>query len=196
MSEPVSILPPNASPAERAIERGLRAHPVDLTPLSALLDPETCPRHLLPYLAYAHSVDTWDPDWSEATKRSVIAGSLEVHRRKGTVGAVRQALADAGYRDASILEGQTSAVVGPQTFLGAGHRLSKLESWAEYEIEVAAPITAAEAALLADVARAAAPVRSHLRRVKARIGIALGQDRLLGQGWTLGASIELENIYG
>ena len=195
MSEPLSILPPNASAAERAIERGLRTHPVDLTPLSTLFDPETCPRHLPPYLAHAYSVDTWDPDWSEATKRSVIAGSLEVHRRKGTVGAVRRALAAAGFGDASILEGQVTAVVEDATRLGAGHRLSRLESWAEYEVEVGAPITAAEAAILADVVGAAAPVRSHLRRVKARVGIAVGEDRDLGDGWTLGASVELETAY-
>lgn len=88
----MSILPPNSTQTERAIERALR-HDIDLVPLSDLLSPERCPADLLGWLAWALSVDEWDPAWPEARKRAVCAASFEVHRRKGTVAAMRQALA-------------------------------------------------------------------------------------------------------
>jgi phage tail P2-like protein len=48
---------------------------------------------LLPWLAWALSVDEWDTNWSETQKRNAIKTSLSVHMRKGTIGAVREAMA-------------------------------------------------------------------------------------------------------
>lgn len=59
-------------------------------------DPDACPVHLLPYLAQAWSVDEWDPAWSEAQKRQVIRDSIWIHRHKGTIGALRRAIAQLG----------------------------------------------------------------------------------------------------
>ena len=58
-----------------------------------LWTPARCPAKFLPYLAWALSVDVWDDDWDEATKRRVIESSIRVHRIKGTRGAVEEALA-------------------------------------------------------------------------------------------------------
>ena len=38
------------------------------------------------------SVDDWSPDWPEKTKRAVIAASLKVHQRKGTLDSIREVL--------------------------------------------------------------------------------------------------------
>lgn len=78
-----SLLPPNATKLERALEHGARPEPVS-TPASVIDDPLTCPADLLPWLAYGLSVDSWDADWTEADKRDAVARSIEMHRLKGT----------------------------------------------------------------------------------------------------------------
>lgn len=91
-----TILPYNATDLERDLERpGFRldAQPV---PIERLWNPDTCPPQFLPWLAWALSVDTWDPGWPDATKREVIRTSVMVHRKKGTLGAIKLALQSAG----------------------------------------------------------------------------------------------------
>jgi phage tail P2-like protein len=88
-----SLLPPNSTLLERAIEaamhKRLNALPV---PIRDLWNADTCPAHLLGWLAWAKSVDVWDESWPEAQKRAVIKASRFVHQHKGTIGAVRRAL--------------------------------------------------------------------------------------------------------
>ena len=66
-------------------------------PLRLLWNPDTCPPNLLPYLAWAWSVDRWDSAWPESTKRAVVAASQYVHRHKGTIGAIRRVVEPLGY---------------------------------------------------------------------------------------------------
>lgn len=66
-------------------------------PLRRLWNPQTCPAELLPYLAWAWSVDRWDANWPEATRRNVVAASAYVHRHKGTIGAIRRVVEPLGY---------------------------------------------------------------------------------------------------
>jgi len=61
-------------------------------------DPWKCPIEILPWLAYALSVDVWNDNWPEQTKRAMCANSLELHRHKGTHGGVEDALAVLGVR--------------------------------------------------------------------------------------------------
>ena len=91
-----TLLPLNATQQERDIETStarLSEIPVET---GKLWSPDTCPADLLPWLAWALSVDEWNTDWSESTKRDFIKQSATVHRHKGTVGAVRNALASLG----------------------------------------------------------------------------------------------------
>lgn len=60
--------------------------------LRALWNPETCPLNMLPWLAWAWSVDAWSDSWSERQKRDTVKQALPVQRVKGTIGAVRSAL--------------------------------------------------------------------------------------------------------
>ena len=88
-----SLLPPNAQLVERALEAGTaRLADVD-APIAPLWDPATMPVDQLPYLAWAFSVDSWDPDWPEATKRDAVARSIALHRVKGTRMSVEAVLA-------------------------------------------------------------------------------------------------------
>ena len=66
-----------------------RALPV---PIRQLWDAEHCPEDCLPWLAWALSVDAWDTYWPAHVKRQVILASANVHRHKGTVTALKQAL--------------------------------------------------------------------------------------------------------
>ena len=52
---------------------------------------------LLPYLAWAFSVDRWDSNWTEATKRAAIRSSRYIHAHKGTIGALRRVVEPLGY---------------------------------------------------------------------------------------------------
>jgi phage tail P2-like protein len=87
-----TLLPPNATDAERAIEATLARSGDMRVDLDKLWNPQTCPVALLPWLAWALSVDTWDSTWPEAIKRRVIAKAPAVHRAKGTRAAVAAAL--------------------------------------------------------------------------------------------------------
>lgn len=91
------LLPPNATPLERrAASAGQRIEYVPV-PLRDLWNPATCPAELLPFLAWSFSVDRWNPDWPTSTKRAVTSASYLVHRRKGTIGAIRRAVEPLGF---------------------------------------------------------------------------------------------------
>lgn len=94
MSE--TLLPSSASIIERAMELATARIEAVPAPTRYMWSPQNAPAQLLPWLAWAFSVDTWDTTWTEAQKRATIAASYSVHRRKGTVGAVRRALAALG----------------------------------------------------------------------------------------------------
>lgn len=89
------LLPPNATTQERALSLAVdRAVPV---PVRDLWSPWTCPVGILPWLAWALSVDEWDAGASEDRKRQIIAESVEQHRVKGTPYALKRALQQLGY---------------------------------------------------------------------------------------------------
>jgi len=91
------LLPAGSSPREVAAAEAC-AHLQQLpVPLRTLWNPQTCPVPLLPYLAWAWSVDRWDQTWPEETKRAVVASAQFVHRRKGTIAAIRRVVEPLGY---------------------------------------------------------------------------------------------------
>ncbi|WP_448694543.1 phage tail protein I [Pseudomonas moraviensis] len=92
-----SLLPPNAKQLEQLAAEAFAQIERVPVPIRDLLNPDRCPVLLLPYLAWAFSVDRWDTEWSEATKRQVIKGSYFIHSRKGTIGALRRVVEPLGY---------------------------------------------------------------------------------------------------
>jgi len=89
----MTLLPPNATQLERAIDQtaagALAGVPL---PIRDLWNPATCPADLLPFLAWGVSIDFWDTAWTEAEKRAAIAEAIEDQRRKGTPASLRKVL--------------------------------------------------------------------------------------------------------
>ncbi|MBL4929325.1 phage tail protein I [Fuscibacter oryzae] len=161
MSE--TLLPSNATEAEVALD--LATARIGEIPIVArtLWNPETCPTYLLPWLAWALGVDEWDSSWSEDAKRATIAASVDIHRHKGTVAAVKRAVAAAGLGDATLQE-RYGRRYYDGTFLHDGS-IDYLEPdhWAEYRLVLSRPISIAQADQVRRVVGAVAPVRSHLK---------------------------------
>ncbi|MEQ1511669.1 MAG: phage tail protein I [Lysobacteraceae bacterium] len=90
------LLPPNATKLERALaaatQRFASIHPMHRD----VWDPDLCPAHLLPWLAWAHSLDDWNTQWPENVKRARIRTAIEVHRKKGTIGSLRRVVQSFG----------------------------------------------------------------------------------------------------
>ena len=100
------LLPPNASALEIALATPLARLNTVPVPIDRLLRADQCPAALLPWLAWALSVDIWDARWTEEKKRAICAESFELHRRKGTVYTLKRYLAYAG---ASLSEAERTA---------------------------------------------------------------------------------------
>lgn len=93
MSDIPTILPHNALALERDLETVTAERIASITvPLHDLWNVDTCPERLLPWLAWAFSVEVWDHQWAVGIKRNVIRTSIQVHRMKGTRRSVELAL--------------------------------------------------------------------------------------------------------
>jgi phage tail P2-like protein len=91
-----NLLPPNATPLTRALAEVIsRQLPVLIKQVK---NPDTCPAFLLPWLAWEFGVEGWDSSWNEQQKRDVIKSASAIHKRRGTVGALKRALAAFGYQ--------------------------------------------------------------------------------------------------
>ena len=92
-----SLLPPNASEQEHLTADALAQIERVPVPLRQLWNPDTCPVELLPYLAWAFSVDRWSSAWPERAKRAAIKAAYFIHAHKGTIGALRRVVEPLGY---------------------------------------------------------------------------------------------------
>ncbi len=102
------LLPHNSTPFEVALSSsGQRMLDIP-TPIEDLWNPDKCPEHLLPYLAWALSVDFWNVNWSIERKRWVCRESLSWHAIKGSHRAIEIYL---GLAETQLLR----AIVPPQT---------------------------------------------------------------------------------
>lgn len=98
MSTATALVPSNHRLREHALAAVTHEALGEIDPaaINSVWDAWRCPAPLLPFLAWALSVDLWDDAWDENTKRAAIADSPAYHRRKGTDGAVDDAAASLG----------------------------------------------------------------------------------------------------
>ena len=100
-----TLLPSNRSQLEHDLEQS-QARMADIpVEIVKLWNPAECPADLLPWLAWALSVDYWEPVlWDEQAKRGVTAQSVELHRHKGTPWSMKYFLELIGLPDTEIVE--------------------------------------------------------------------------------------------
>lgn len=147
------LLPPNATAQERALDDSIARLGVVPVRVRDVWNPETCPSALLAWLAWAFSVDEWDVNWSDAQKRQTIQRSVAVHRSKGTIGAVREAVNALGIGAVLVEWFKQTPIGDPYTF--------ELNLNAQQD-----PITQQQLSKLVDVVNSAKNLRSHLSKIK------------------------------
>lgn len=92
-----SLLPANATELERALEQLAVDRIGDLSvPLRDIWSAENCPADLLPWLAWALSVDQWSSDWPLHIRRARVAAAIAIQRIKGTAQSVIDVIASFG----------------------------------------------------------------------------------------------------
>lgn len=149
------LLPHNATAQERALAGATARVGAVPVVVREMWDPDTCPADLLPWLAWALSVDVWDPTWTNTQKRAAIRTAIAVQQRKGTIGAVRDALGAVGL-PARVLEWHRAQVIGnPYTY--------KLQIEVEGGAELVSPEAVADAIAAVDRTKS---LRSHLEAVE------------------------------
>jgi len=152
MSDLDRLMPPSASPSEVAIETVMAERTKDIdAPISQLWDVDTCPVELLPFMAWAFSVEVWDHEWAEEVQRDVIRNSVAVHRAKGTRQSVELALGTLGFR-IDIVEGWEDG--------GAPHTF-RLEAYGDDVFDAGFQINAKLLDTVTRLIENVKPVRSH-----------------------------------
>lgn len=148
-----NLLPPSSSDLERDLVNVFSEIFTDLftvehdgkreIPIRHLWNADLCPAHLLPYLACAMSVDGEATDYSEDQLRNLIKMSLSIHRKKGTIAAIKETITALGYTLNRIEEGVD------------GH-------WAKFRVVMESPLSIANATILKSLIEKTAPVSREL----------------------------------
>ena len=111
-----SLLPEKSTPAEHALGEAVARISDVPVPIRDYHNPDLCPAELLPYLAWEYSVDVFDSTWPAIQQRNAIKASMDLHRRKGTRGAVEDAVQALGGSVALVEWWEKSPAGTPGTF--------------------------------------------------------------------------------
>jgi phage tail P2-like protein len=90
------LLPPNSTLTERNLATVCAAISDIPSPITRLMNPDTIPAELLPWLAWHMGIDAWKDYWPEQTKRARVKSAIAIARKKGTAAAVREVVATFG----------------------------------------------------------------------------------------------------
>lgn len=142
MTAPATLLPPSSTPLERALDQTAAARMAALpSVVASLWNADTCPAPLLPYLAWAMSVDEWNDGWGVEKKRAVIKESRHIHQHKGTLSAIKRALAAIGQPDATVIERGNYIFHDGSALRNASHTRAGAGGWASYRTVLSQPVT-------------------------------------------------------
>lgn len=193
------LMPVHTRPAERALALGV-AQSLDLpVDVDQVWNPATAPAAVLPFLAWALSVDEWDARWPEERRREIIARSIELHRIKGTRGAIDLVLEMLGYGDAVVIEDRDWPRFGAESFFGGrvifgepGLKWGPSDPhWADFWVNVQSPVTIDDVVRLAARIIEVSPVRSRLRAVT-MVGVVYVYG---ASGLVYGAPVTFGGVY-
>jgi len=111
-----SLLPINAS----QLLKDLESSSLKATSLEALnryiTNPDLAPDNILPWLAWAVSVDDWSDNWPKVIKREMIKNSISLHQIKGTKRAIKKALEIIGVAGEIALWWELNPRMTPHSF--------------------------------------------------------------------------------
>jgi phage tail P2-like protein len=156
-----ALLPSNQTPLEAALA-AVMAPRVDPEILRTLWDADRCPAAWLPWLAWALAVDGWELAESETAKRSLIKGSLALHRKKGTPWAVREVIRRLGFGEVDLVEGRRIRRRDGSAIRNGDHLHGRQGAWAEYIVKLRRSVTRDQADSLRAMLERYAPARSQL----------------------------------
>lgn len=176
------LLPPSASELERNLDASFERTLDIPIRIAEVWDPVDCSEEILPTLAWAWSVDLWDEKWAEEDKRQVTAMSLAIHRRKGTPGAMRDALRAAGYGEVEIIERLDIRRRDGSIRRDGSHFYSENLHWAWYSVRLTRPVSIAQAAQVREILARVQPERSHLHEVRYEQALNLRDGTILRDG--------------
>ena len=132
-----TLLPPNTTPLERRIADTTGIISELPSPLRQLWNPATIPADLLPYLAWALSIEEeWRFARSDQERRTLVATSIDLHRYKGTPYAVRRGMQLLGFRDAEIIEGLPALHHDGEIARDGHHAFAGAARWALFRVAV------------------------------------------------------------
>lgn len=161
MSE-ATLLPPNATAPERAMDAATARAGAVPAPIRELWNPDTCPADKLAFLAWAFGVDEWDASWTDAAKRATIRQAVTVQARKGSVWSIRRVLENAGYGEAELVEGLFNLRHNGVLNYNGAEKYGKPEDWATYRAILERPISNKQAAQVRRLLEYTAPARCKL----------------------------------
>lgn len=92
----MTLLPPNSTKLERDLEQVLQRTTELDAPLRKLWNPDTCPEHILPWLAWGLGLSDWKTYWPVSIKRAFIRDAIDFKRKQGTAQSVRQIVRNFG----------------------------------------------------------------------------------------------------
>lgn len=155
------LLPPSVTRLERLAATTLTS---SVTPevITATRFADTCPAPLLPWLAWARSVDWWELAESEDQQRALIRASFRLHQRKGTPWAIKEALAVLGFGDSTIIERATGRRYDGTLTYNGNEPHGDPSQWAVYRVILARPVTTVQANRIRRLLAEMAPARCHL----------------------------------
>lgn len=157
-----TLLPPNATTQERALDSATARIGEVPAPLRDVWNPDTCPASMLPWLAWAFGVDEWDAGWPEEAKRNTIRDAVMIQRRKGSVWSIKRAIANAGYGDSMLIEGNSNNFHNGAFTHNGLKTYGDPTEWARYRFILTRPISNAQAAQVRRILDTVAPARCHL----------------------------------
>lgn len=159
-----SLLPPSATTRERDLEAAM-AHmeAVDVAVIATTGRADACPDAVVPWLAWARSVDWWDTIWSDEQRRAVIAAAWKIHKHKGTPASIKWALSALGFTGATVLEGLHNRKHDGQVTTRTGKFFRGEKTyWAGYRVLLDKPIANRMVPMVKGILAATAPARSRL----------------------------------
>jgi phage tail P2-like protein len=176
-----SVLPDHSTNFERALEQA-SLWAIRNADLANTWNPDTCPPEFLPLLSWGLSGDLWDAAWADEDRRSYVRATIDIHRKKGTLGGIKAALKASGYGDAIVLERYGWTFYNGQTVRDGTTTRAPADHWAEYRVILARPITIAQAAQVRTILQQTAPARCHLKALDYSQASHLYNARLVRDG--------------